>query len=499
MLKITPSFSRFCELAKKGNTIPVYAEIMADLETPVSSYLKTHRGEEGFLLESVEGGRSQARYSFVGLEPETFIIHEGRETRVITKGRVTRRFKTEDPLKGLKETLSKYRYVETSDLPRFCGGAVGYLSYECNRFFEKSLKARGKAEFPDVFFMVTRKLLVFDHLMRRMKIVVNVQTGSRRSKQSLQKTYQEAVRDIETMLRRLEHTELETSPRVALGAKRSTKVKSNFTAPAFKKAVRRIQKQIHQGEAIQVVLSQRFERSLKVPAFDIYRSLRSVNPSPYMFYLDCGPFKVIGSSPETHVRCEQGKVELRPIAGTRPRGSTPEKDQMLAEQLKEDPKECAEHVMLVDLGRNDLGRVCQIGSVHVSEFMNIERYSHVMHIVSHVEGALDPKKDLYDVIRATFPAGTVSGAPKVRAMEIIADEEPGRRGPYAGLVGYLSFSGNFDSCITIRTMLVKDGTAYVQAGAGIVADSKPQKEWEETCNKAKGLLHAIDLAERGLK
>jgi len=497
MAPVQPDFKEFLKLSRKGNLIPVHGEILADLETPVSSFLKIDRGEHAFLLESVEGGQSQARYSFLGSEPSVVIEGAQGKIRLTEKGKTRVFADGGDPLKHLEKLLSKYRFVESSRLPRFSGGAVGFMSYDCNRFYEKMPASRKARQEPDLFFMITDTLLVFDHVQRKILVVSNAFVPPGSSAPAKKRIYETAVQKIAALSQRLRTLPAGGAPAQAAPRKKSA-VESNFTKDRFEKSVRKAKEYIKKGDAIQIVLSQRFSKEYRARPFDIYRALRSINPSPYMFYLKCGAFTLVGSSPEVHVRCEEGRVMLRPIAGTRPRGRNEKEDAALAKGLLADPKERAEHVMLVDLGRNDLGRVCEIGSVKVDELMTIERYSHVMHIVSQVSGRLLKGKSVYDVIRATFPAGTVSGAPKVRAMEIISELEPEPRGPYAGLVGYLSFSGNFDSCITIRTVLLKNNRASVQAGAGIVADSKPDREWMETHNKARGVLKAVEAAEGGL-
>jgi anthranilate synthase component 1 len=493
-----PDFRKFLELSRRGNLIPVYEEIPGDLETPVSCFLKIADGEHAFLLESVEGGNVQGRYSFLGADPALVLsIEGGRAAFRGPGGRVRRRSSPGDPLAELERLLARYRAVAVPGLPRFCGGAVGFMGYDCARFYEKiPVKRLRKTPFPDFFFMVAETLLVFDHVQRKIQIVANAHLGRGASPAAKRRAYDAALGRIEALRTRLASRAVPgPAPRPRPAGK--LRVTSNFTRPAFERAVRRVKGHIRKGDVIQTVISQRFRMNVRAEPFDVYRALRSVNPSPYMFYLRCGPAHLVGSSPEVHVRCEDGRVTLRPIAGTRRRGRDEREDEALARELAADPKERAEHVMLVDLGRNDLGRVCRTGTVRVRQFMTIERYSHVMHLVSHVEGELAPKQGLYDVIRATFPAGTVTGAPKVRAMEIINGLEPERRGPYAGLVGYLGFNGNFDSCITIRTVLMRDGAAWVQAGAGIVADSDPGREWMETRNKARGVLAAVEMAERG--
>lgn len=491
-MQLKPGYAEFVKLAKKGNTVPVYAEMSGDLDTPVSAYLKTNPGYTGFLLESVDGGRNQARFSFIGVEPKRFVVADARGTRLTDGERDLQKFPGLDPLDALKKVLAGYRYVASPDLPRFCGGAVGFLGYDANRYFEKLPEMKGKSVYPTLSFAIAEDLVVFDHVKRRMTVVCNAVVRG-----DVKAAYEDAAGRIARIRARLASRSLETPGSVS--TKSHSPIESNMTKSAFLTAVRRAKNHIRIGDIFQLVLSQRFTRQTAAHPFNLYRALRSVNPSPYMFFLSCGGFHLVGSSPEVHVKVEDGVVELRPIAGTRPRGRTGEEDKRLADELSKDTKELAEHVMLVDLGRNDLGRVCKTGTVKVSEFKVIERYSHVMHIVSHVKGLLSSGKDAFDVIRATFPAGTVSGAPKVRAMELIAKFEPEKRGPYAGLVGYFSFSGNFDSCITIRTAVVENGRVWVQAGAGVVLDSDPTREWEETRNKAKGVFAALDLAERGLE
>jgi len=500
MLRIVPTFQEFLKLTRKGNLIPVDAEILADLETPVSSFLKIDGPSAGsFLLESVEGGHSQARYSFLGSDPSVILTAKGDSVTIRKRGAILTKKHGGDPLTVLQKELSAYTFVERSDLPRFCGGAVGFMSYECSRFYEKIPQPKKDAlGLPDMTFFIADTLVVFDHAKRKIRVVANAFVPKGAGATEKRKAYDLAVAKINALVDKLRHSR---GSGATSRAKKpgSIRLSSNFTKPAFEKAVRRVKEHIRQGDVIQTVISQRFQTPYTCNDFDIYRALRSINPSPYMFYLKCDGFALVGSSPEVHVRCEDGKALLRPIAGTRPRGKDPAEDEKLEKGLLADPKEKAEHVMLVDLGRNDLGRVSSVGSVAVDPFMVIERYSHVMHIVSQVSSELSPKHSVYDVIRATFPAGTVSGAPKVRAMEIISKLEPDRRGAYAGLVGYFGFNGNFDSCITIRTVVLKNRIASVQAGAGIVADSVPAAEWMECHNKARGVLKAIEMAERGLE
>ncbi|MBN1869636.1 MAG: anthranilate synthase component I [Candidatus Omnitrophica bacterium] len=499
---VFPSEKKFLELTKKGNLIPVYKEILGDLETPVSAYFKTaHKAKYSFLLESVEGEEKVARFSFLAKDPE-LIFHSKHNTVTIsrlTKGKIIKEtFKIVDtPLSFIRQILKKYTFVNVSQLPRFCGGLVGYLSYDVVKFFEKlPFKTKDDLKLPDALLVLAKDLIIFDHLNHNIKVVQCVHIPEKCSFSQKIEEYGKALHKIDRLINELRGP---LTVKTQENSKAETRFlelrpKSNTTETAFKKMVSEAKKQIRKGEIIQVVLSQRFEVDLKTDPFNIYRTLRSINPSPYMFYLNFDGIQIIGSSPELLVRCENSIVETRPIAGTRPRGKDDRQDALLAKDLLNDPKEKAEHIMLVDLGRNDLGRVCQKGSVRISEFMSIEKYSHVMHIVTNVKGRLKQKNDSLDVLRAAFPAGTVSGAPKIRAMEIIEDLEKVTRGPYAGCVGYFSFSGNLDTCITIRTIIASKGKAYIQAGAGIVADSTPQKEYQETVNKAKAQIMAIKLA-----
>jgi len=427
------------------------------------------------------------------------ISSKGRMIEVRERS-VIRRFKMErDPLNELKKIMTKYRFVKVKGLPRFCGGLVGFFGYDTVRFIEEIPdKNPDDLRLADSIFVLTDTMLIFDHVDHKLKIVSNVHVEN-----NPVKAYDDALRRIDELVRTIRFAggkmKNDFFPFSLKKKTKHLKVKSNVTRKAFQNSVGRAKRYIREGEAIQVVLSQRLEVPVKSKPFEIYRALRSVNPSPYMYYLKYPDMALIGASPEIMVRCEENVVELRPIAGTRPRGASDREDEKLAKELLKDPKERAEHIMLVDLGRNDVGKVCHYDSVKVPELMAIEKYSHVMHIVSDVRGTLRKNKDVFDVMRAAFPAGTVTGAPKVRAMEIIDELENLRRGPYAGSVGYFSFSGNLDSCITIRTVVVKNGIAYIQAGAGIVAYSDPEKEYRETLNKAKALLKAIEFAESGLE
>jgi anthranilate synthase component 1 len=498
-MRVQPDKSEFLNLAQKGNLIPVWTEILADLETPVSAFIKLAQGDFAFLLESVEGGEHVARYSFLGTQPVLLFRSKG-DTALIEKGgslQVYRLQPNEDSLHVLKRLMSQFRFVTEEDLPRFCGGFVGYIGYDMVRFFEKLPDwTVDDLQLPDCYLMLADTLVIFDHLKRKMKVLVNAFVDDDPAK-----AYDATIERIEAIVHRLRVTTLNPYSSQLLSTQApSVTVASNFTREGFEGIVERAKEYIAAGDIIQVVLSQRFQAQVNASPFNIYRALRSINPSPYMFYLSFGDLKLIGSSPEILVSCFGTKVITRPLAGTRPRGRTPEEDEALERELLADPKERAEHIMLVDLGRNDLGRVCKIGTVRTTELMKIERYSHVMHIYSTVEGELDIRRyDIFDALRATFPAGTVTGAPKIRAMEIIEELEPTKRGPYAGSVGYFSFNGNMDMAITIRTIVLKGNTAFVQAGAGIVADSVPEREYQETVNKAKALLSAIEMAAQGLE
>ena len=493
-----PDKKAFISLARKGNLIPVYREIVADLETPVSAFLKLGGQPYAYLLESVEGGETIARYSFLGGTPSRIFKSKGRRITLTAPGKSEKMFETsKDPLFELEKILKQFKHVPVKGLPPFCGGAVGYLGYDTVRFIEKIPdKNPSRLDIPDALFIFTDTLVVFDHRDKKIKVVCNAFLDD--FKNSAQ-AYEQACEKIEKLVHRLRAVAPPTQNRVLPGGTKPLKVDSNFTKPAFVRAVRKAKEYIKKGDIIQVVLSQAFKVKLASDPFQVYRALRSINPSPYMFYLNCGDFELVGSSPEVHVRSQNGRAELRPIAGTRKRGQDAAQDLKLEKDLLRDPKEKAEHLMLVDLGRNDLGRVCDYKSVKVSEFMTVERYSHVMHLVSHVEGVLKKHKTIFDLLRATFPAGTISGAPKVRAMQIIDELENQKRAFYSGIVGYFSYSGNLDSCIAIRTLLVKDRTAFVQAGAGIVADSDPAKEYEETLNKAKALIKAVETAESAIQ
>ncbi len=497
-----PSLTRdaFRALAATYNLIPVYREILGDLHTPVSAFHKLDDGRFAYLLDSVEGGESVGRYSFLGGAPSLVLQARGREVTVERDGTAETRTLAdgEDPLHVLKGLMAAFRTAPTPGLPKFYGGAVGYFAYDMVRHFEAlPHEPPDDLGLPDAFFVFTDACVIFDHLRHRILLVCNARVEG-----NPDAAYDRALAKIDDLIAQLQAPETRPLGLLPDAPAADAAVTANFTHDGFLDAVKRAQEYITAGDVIQVVLSQRLQRTLsetlRAQPFNIYRALRYLNPSPYMYYLSYGDVKLIGSSPERLVSEEAGTVITRPIAGTRKRGKDAAEDAALAADLLADEKERAEHIMLVDLGRNDLGRVCAYGTVRVDELMAVEHYSHVMHIVSNVVGTLRPGLDQYDVLRACFPAGTVSGAPKIRAMEIIDELEPTRRGPYAGAIGYFSFAGNMDTAITIRTILVQNGIAYMQAGAGIVADSVPESEYQETLNKARALLAALEMAERGL-
>jgi anthranilate synthase component I len=487
-----PDREEFRALAKQGNLIPVYTEMIADAETPVSAFSKIDEGGCSFLLESAEHIDKGGRYSFVGSNPRLVIQSRGRSIRITGAGGV-REYQCEgDPLAEVEKLMADYQPVHLPDLPPFIGGAVGFLSYDIVRFFEPTVPPPAKDELglPEMVFFVTETLLVFDHRLRRLRILANARIGEA----GADAAYEEACQSIDEVMRKLQKPSQFPSINVHQEIQ-AVAPESNTTREEYMAAVRQAQEYIQAGDVFQVVPSQRFETSYKGDALHLYRVLRFVNPSPYMFCFKFGAeFALVGSSPEIHVRAMNGRVDIRPIAGTKRRGATEAEDEQNARELLADPKERAEHLMLVDLARNDVGRIVEFGSVQVTDFMTIEKYSHVMHIVSNVTGHLQKKRNAYDVMRATFPAGTVSGSPKVRAMQIINELEKSKRGVYAGAVGYFGFDGNHDSCIALRTVVLKEGKAYVQTGAGVVADSTPEGEYEETVNKAMGMMRAIAIA-----
>jgi anthranilate synthase component 1 len=472
------------------NRVPVVLETFADLDTPLSIYLKLANAPHSYLLESVVGGERFGRYSFIGLSATRRLEVRGYECVEVEGGRPDVRTTVEDPLAFVGDYLSHFRAAQHSTLPRFCGGLVGYFGYDTVRYIEKRLAGTRKPDpldLPDILLLVSEEIAIVDNLAGKLSLVVYAEPGTPQA-------YSRARARLGELLKKLrEPVKIPADSRTV-----SEAAVSGFGESAYHQAVEKAKRYIYEGDVMQVVPSQRMSKPFRATPLALYRALRTLNPSPYMFYFDFGDFHVVGASPEILVRLEGEIVTVRPIAGTRRRGATADEDAALADELLADPKERAEHIMLVDLGRNDVGRVAQTGTVRVTEQMVIERYSHVMHIVSNVEGVLKPGFDAIDVLRATFPAGTVSGAPKVRAMEIIDELEPVKRGVYAGAVGYLGFHGNMDVAIALRTAVVKNGTLHVQAGGGIVADSEPHAEWQETQNKAKALLRAAEIAEAGL-
>lgn len=483
---IRPSKSDFTLTARKGKVFPVMKELPSDTVTPVDAY---YASGAAYLLESAERGVQLGRYSFLGVEPCAKIEVNGNECLVTENGQ-TKKFAATDPLSVVRDFVLSRHFEETGDLSPFPGGAVGYLGYEMVSRFEKIsfTKKKRTIPIPESVFIVTRYTLVFDNLLHTLRIICNVEPSD-----DPEKDYERAVKGIEEIEKKiLSAASFRPSDKPEIGKD----IEYHYDKAEFEKGVEKIKDYITNGDAIQVVLSQRMSTSFKGDPFHVYRALRSINPSPYMFHLNFGDFVIFGASPEVMVKVENGKALLRPIAGTRPRGKTPEENESLTHELLADEKERAEHIMLVDLGRNDLGRVAKPGTVKVTRMMDVESYSHVMHIVSEVTAELKDDTDAIDVIKATFPAGTVSGAPKVRAMEIIEELEPDRRNHYAGLVGYFSYSGNFDSCIVIRTAAVVDGRIYIHAGAGIVYDSVPEKEYEETMNKSRAIFDAIEIGRQ---
>jgi len=496
----TPDLTEFIKRAQHGNLVPVYREIVADLETPISAFLKLRdaNGNYAFLLESVTGGENIARYSYVATRPYRLFHSKGNQVVTLTNG--TEKTETlrasESPLDKLRELLAGYQYVSLPEWERFAGGAVGYMGYDTVRFFEELPdETPDDLDLPDCYFMFTDTIVVFDHVLNRVRVLANAHIDG-----DPQAAYWEATERIEAVIDKLRQP-IAHLPQPAIKGgipDDPSALQSTMTRAEHHAALEQAKEYIAAGDIIQVVLAHRMSAKISVDSFDLYRALRAINPSPYMFYLSFEDLKIIGASPEVLVTEDRGEVVTRPIAGTRRRGATQADDQRLEEELLADQKERAEHIMLVDLHRNDIGRVCKPGSVEVNELMAVERYSHVMHIVSNVRGKLGDDKDQFDVLQAAFPAGTVSGAPKIRAMEIIEELEPVKRGPYGGAIGYFSFSGAMDTCITLRTFVVKGDTAYLQVGSGIVADSDPDAEYDETMAKAGALLDALRLAEEGL-
>ena len=494
LAQVTPSLGEFVEFAKQGNVIPVFVEFIADGETPVSVFKKLDRGGYSFLFESTEKNDVSGRFSFIGVDPRVVMQSHGSEVRIVEGEKEHRLQISRGPVDEVQKLMSRYQFVSRPELPRFAGGAVGFIGYEAIHFFEPKvpLPHQDELALPEALLMIPSAILIFDHRLRSLKIVLNAFLDDG----EIEKVYSRAVESINEIARKLaQPTQLPIVP-IAEDELQSA-CQSNFEPEDFKRAVNRAKEYILAGDIFQVVLSQRLESSFSGTPLDFYRCLRFINPSPYMFCLNFGgDFSLVGSSPEMHVRLTGDTVEIRPIAGTRPRGLTSAQDEANATELLADPKERAEHIMLVDLARNDVGRVAEFGSVRVTEFMQIERYSHVMHIVSNVVGRLRSGCSVFDAVRATFPAGTVSGAPKIRAMQIISELEKTRRGCYAGAIGYFGFDGNFDSCIALRCAVLKNSRAYFQAGAGIVADSDPQREYEETVNKARAMMKALAMASQ---
>lgn len=484
-----PTIEEFRKVSEKANIIPVYRELPMAGESPISAFQKLPQSEYAYILESVEKGKL-GRYSFLGTEADFVLRCKGKRAEIV-RGKVCENIilRDRDSLSLLKDLMSKYRALSYENLPPFYGGAVGYLSYDIVRFFERLPDENmDDLGLPDLCFIFSRTLIIFDHVSSTMKIVSNAFIEG-----DVDSAYHKAIGDIEKIAECL-NKEVSEPPLSVQQIRSQPQIESNFTESDFCKAVKEAKEYIRKGDIFQAVLSKRLKTALHTSPFAVYQALRGINPSPYMFFLKFGDTYLVGSSPEILVRVCGDEVTIRPIAGTRKRGKTSDEDKELERELLADEKERAEHLMLVDLGRNDLGRVAKVGTVEVTEFMTVEQYSHVMHIVSNISGKLESGKDSFDVLRASFPAGTVSGAPKIRAMEIIDELESTRRGPYAGAVGYFGFSGNMDTCITIRTIVIKGEEVYVQAGAGIVADSVPEREFQETANKAEALLKALSEA-----
>ncbi len=485
---------QFEQLKQTCNRIPLVREVLADLDTPLSVYLKLANTPYSYLFESVQGGEKWGRYSIIGLGCQTRLKVHGHQVTLETDKQVIDERQVEDPLQYIEDYLQGFKVAEVECLPRFSGGLVGYFGYDTIRYIEPKLAHNpnpDKHGTPDILLILSEQLVVFDNLSSRLFIIVYVDPAE-------PDAYQQGQQKLDLLIDKMHHQELEIPEQVKGSKVSEDDFESEFTEQGYKDAVDKARQYIIDGDAMQVVLSQRLSIPFEAEPINLYRALRGLNPSPYMYYLDLGDHHVVGSSPEILVRLEDGKVTVRPIAGTRPRGATEEQDKALEQDLLQDPKELAEHLMLIDLGRNDAGRVSEVGSVDVTEQMVVEHYSHVMHIVSNVEGQLKPGLSAMDVLRATFPAGTVSGAPKIRAMEIIDELEPVKRGIYSGAVGYLSWSGNMDTAIAIRTAVIKDHKLYIQAGAGIVYDSVPQNEWDETMNKGRAIFRAVAMAQSGL-
>ena len=490
---IQPTFKEFCQLAKQGNLIPIYQELLMDLETPLSFFKRLERDRYSFLLESVEGSERWARYSFLGTQPHCIFKARGNRVEIIENGK-SKTLVSDAPLKLLEELLRGYQTVTVSGVPPFFGGALGYVAYNAvEQFHEIASDKKDPLGMPEIFFLFVQTLIAFDNLKHTIKIIDNVRVDE---ETDLRRAYEQATRRIEKAVSSLQKKPRGIEPRDVSESKGERPFRSNLTREGFQKIVSKAKEYIKAGDIIQAVLCQRLETETATDPFEIYRALRFINPSPYMFYLELEDFRIIGSSPETMVRLTGDTIELRPIAGTRRRGSTAEEEKALEADLLSDPKERAEHIMLVDLGRNDVGRVARVGTVEVNELMAIERYSHVIHIVSNVRGQLAADKTPFDLFVSAFPAGTVSGAPKIRAMQIISELEPEKRALYAGAIGYFGYNGNLDTCIVIRTIVMKGKKVFIHAGAGIVADSDPEMEYQETLNKARAMLKAVELAEQ---
>ena len=488
-MRILPSKAQFERLAEGATHVPVWGELLSDRDTPVSAFLKLQRGGPSALLESAVGGERWARYSFIVTDPVARVEARGRTLRITPREGAPRELADVDPLLQLRDILQGYRIPAVPGLPRFTGGLVGYVSYDAVRWIERlESPPPDDLGFPDLQLLLAETLVIFDSKEQKLLLLTHADLA-----QGREAAYDAAVARVEELARRLDeptpplHARFTPAPQVP--------VESTMTPEQFRAAVVRAKEYITAGDIIQVVLAQRFSRATTAAPFDVYRCLRSINPSPYLYYLTLGDMAVVGASPEVLVRLEDGVMTVRPIAGTHPRAASPEEDEKLAQKMLADPKERAEHVMLLDLGRNDVGRVALPGTVEVTEQFVVERYSHVMHLVSNVEGRVAPEFDAIDALRAAFPAGTLSGAPKVRAMEIIDELEPSRRGVYGGAFGYFGFSGAMDTAITIRTAVLSGGEVYVQAGAGVVADSDPQSEHEECVRKSRAILAAVELAE----
>ena len=488
------NLKQFNQIKRDYNRIPLVREVFADLDTPLSTYLKLADEPYTYLFESVQGGEKWGRYSIIGIACSTLIKVFGKRVLLEVDGQVVSDEETADPLRFIEDYLHSFKVAEADCLPKFHGGLVGYFGYDTIRYIEPKLAHcpnPDKHDTPDILLMLSDKLVVFDNLSSRMFLIVHVEP-------TVDQAWHQGQQQLDDLEARLSSIQLDTSTGSGQQTVREQDFTSEFTQQGFETAVEKARQYIIDGDAMQIVLSQRLSIPYQSAPIDLYRALRGLNPSPYLYYLNLGDHHVVGSSPEILVRLEDEAVTVRPIAGTRPRGRTPEHDLALEQELLNDPKELAEHLMLIDLGRNDAGRVSQVGSVHLTEKMIVEHYSHVMHIVSNVEGRIKPDMSAFDVLRATFPAGTVSGAPKIRAMEIIDELEPVKRGIYSGAVGYISWSGNMDTAIAIRTAVIKDETLYIQAGAGIVYDSVPANEWAETMNKGRAIFRAVALAEAGL-